>query len=43
MRTFPVRVAVRKDKGNGFEDGCAGARSPVPAALVHLWGFCKNG
>jgi hypothetical protein len=40
FRRLPGRRWV--DKGDGFEDGCAGARAPIPAALVHLWGFCKR-
>lgn len=32
-----------KDKGDGFEDGCsAGARYPIPKALVKIWGICPN-
>jgi hypothetical protein len=31
-----------KDYGDGFEDGCGSAAYPIPAALVHLWGFCKG-
>ncbi len=32
-----------KDMGDGFEDGCsAGARYPIPKALVKLWGVCKR-
>lgn len=32
-----------KDMGDGFEDGCdAGARSPIPRALVRLWGTCRR-
>jgi hypothetical protein len=31
------------DKGDGFEDGCsAGARWPVPKALVALWHICRR-
>jgi hypothetical protein len=31
------------DKGDGFEDGCdAGARSPIPKALVALWHVCRQ-
>jgi hypothetical protein len=30
-----------KDKGDGFENGCsAGARHPIPKALVKLWHIC---
>jgi secreted trypsin-like serine protease len=32
-----------EDVGDGFEDGCsAGARGPVPAALVTAWRTCKR-
>lgn len=32
-----------KDMGDGFEDGCsAGARAPIPRALVRLWGTCRR-
>ena len=31
------------DKGDGFENGCdAGARSPIPKALVRLWDVCPE-
>jgi hypothetical protein len=31
------------DKGDGFENGCdAGARRPIPKALVRLWGVCRS-
>lgn len=31
------------DKGDGFENGCdAGARRPIPKALVRLWGVCRQ-
>jgi hypothetical protein len=31
------------DKGDGFENGCdAGARRPIPKALVALWRVCDN-
>jgi hypothetical protein len=30
-----------RDEGDGFENGCdAGARSPIPKALVSLWHIC---
>ena len=31
-----------RDMGDGFEDGCAGARYPIPYALVRIWGFCDR-
>lgn len=32
-----------KDMGDGFEDGCdAGARAPIPHALVMIWGTCQR-
>lgn len=32
-----------KDMGDGFEDGCdAGARAPIPRALVTIWGTCQR-
>ncbi len=31
------------DKGDGFENGCdAGARRPIPKALVALWRTCDS-
>jgi hypothetical protein len=31
------------DKGDGFENGCdAGARRPIPKALVRLWHVCRQ-
>ena len=31
------------DKGDGFENGCdAGARRPIPEALVRLWKVCDG-
>jgi hypothetical protein len=32
-----------KDRGDGFENGCdKSARSPIPAALVKIWGVCPK-
>lgn len=40
FRRYPGKHWV--DKGDGFEDGCDGARAPIPRALVRIWGFCKR-
>lgn len=41
FRKLPGRAW--KDMGDGFEDGCdAGARAPIPHALVMKWGTCRR-
>jgi hypothetical protein len=41
FRRLPGRAWV--DKGDGFEAGCdAGARGPIPKALVRLWHVCPQ-